>query len=46
MKIEFSPIGIIHSPYAEPAGVPIQGVFANGAVGTVEVFPEFRRGAY
>jgi tRNA-Thr(GGU) m(6)t(6)A37 methyltransferase TsaA len=44
MKIEFSPIGIIHSPYAEPAGVPIQGVFANGAVGTVEVFPEFAQG--
>lgn len=44
MKIEFSPIGIIHSPYAEPAGVPIQGVFANGSVGTVEVFPEFAEG--
>ncbi|MBN2106798.1 MAG: tRNA (N6-threonylcarbamoyladenosine(37)-N6)-methyltransferase TrmO [Deltaproteobacteria bacterium] len=44
MKIEFSPIGSIHSPYTEPAGVPIQGVFANGAVGTVEVFPEFSQG--
>jgi len=44
MKFEFSPIGIIHSPYAEPAGVPIQGVFANGSTGTVEVFPEFSEG--
>jgi len=44
MKIEFSPIGSIHSPYTEPAGVPIQGVFANGAVGTIEVFPEFSEG--
>ena len=44
MKIEFSPIGIIHSPYSEPAGVPIQGVFAKGATGTVEVFPELAEG--
>ena len=43
-KIEFSPIGIIHSPYAEPAGVPIQGVFAGGAEGTVEIMPEFAAG--
>jgi tRNA-Thr(GGU) m(6)t(6)A37 methyltransferase TsaA len=44
MKLAFAPIGIIHSPYAEPAGVPIQGVFADGAEGTVEVFPEFAAG--
>ncbi len=44
MKFEFSPIGIIHSPYTEPAGVPIQCVFANGVTGTVEVFPEFAEG--
>jgi tRNA (adenine37-N6)-methyltransferase len=44
MKIEFSPIGIIHSPYTDPAGVPIQCVFANGVTGTVEVFPEFAEG--
>ena len=44
MKFEFPPIGIIHSSYTEPAGVPIQGVFANGATGTVEVFPEFAEG--
>lgn len=44
MKLEFSSIGIIHSPYTEPAGAPIQGVFAHGATGTVEVFPEFAEG--
>jgi tRNA-Thr(GGU) m(6)t(6)A37 methyltransferase TsaA len=44
MKFDFSPIGIVHTPYAEPAGVPIQGVFADGSVGTVEVFPEFAAG--
>jgi tRNA-Thr(GGU) m(6)t(6)A37 methyltransferase TsaA len=44
MKFEFSPIGIIHSPYAEPVGVPIQGVYADGAIATVEVSPELREG--
>ncbi len=41
---EFTSIGIIRSPYAEPEGVPVQGVFADGAAGTVEVFPEFAAG--
>lgn len=44
MNIEFSPIGIIHSGWAEPVGVPIQGVYADGATGTVEVRAEFREG--
>ena len=44
MKFNFSPIGIIHSPYAEPVGIPIQGVFAGDATGAVEVFPEFNAG--
>ncbi|MBM4310957.1 MAG: tRNA (N6-threonylcarbamoyladenosine(37)-N6)-methyltransferase TrmO [Deltaproteobacteria bacterium] len=43
-KFDFAPIGIIHSPYAEPAGVPIQGVFAGGAEGTVELLPELAAG--
>jgi len=41
MQFDFKPIGTIHSPYAEPAGVPIQGVFADNAEGTVELLPEF-----
>jgi tRNA-Thr(GGU) m(6)t(6)A37 methyltransferase TsaA len=44
MKIDFTPIGIIHSPFREPEGVPIQSVFANGATGTVEVYPEYSAG--
>jgi tRNA-Thr(GGU) m(6)t(6)A37 methyltransferase TsaA len=44
MKIEFSPIGIIHSPYKEPNGTPIQGVFVKNTIGTVEVFPEYSEG--
>jgi len=44
MKVAFSSIGIIHSPYPDPAGVPIQSAFAKGVQGTVEVFPEFVEG--
>ena len=42
--ITFHAIGVVHSPWNEPAGVPIQGVHAEGARGTVEVYPEFSKG--
>jgi tRNA-Thr(GGU) m(6)t(6)A37 methyltransferase TsaA len=44
MKIEFRPIGIIHSPFAELEGMPVQPVGASGTEGTVELFPEYREG--
>jgi tRNA-Thr(GGU) m(6)t(6)A37 methyltransferase TsaA len=44
MTIAFSPIGIIHSPFTELAGMPIQPAGAAGIEGTVEVFEEFRPG--
>jgi tRNA (adenine37-N6)-methyltransferase len=44
MKIEFSPIGIIHSPYKESRGTPIQGAFAKNEKGTVEIFTEYAEG--
>ncbi len=44
MKIEYSPIGIIHSPYTEPEGMPIQPTGAKGISGTVEVFEAFTDG--
>jgi tRNA-Thr(GGU) m(6)t(6)A37 methyltransferase TsaA len=44
MKIEFSPIGIIHSPFTELEGMPIQPTGAAGIKGTVEVFKDFRQG--
>ena len=44
MKIEFTPIGIIHSPFKEPEGMPIQPPGAAGAKGTVEVLEDFRSG--
>jgi len=44
MKYEFFPIGIIYSAFADPAGVPIQGVYAGDSIGTVEVSAEFCEG--
>ena len=44
MKIEYAPIGIIHSPFTEPEGMPIQPAGATGVKGTVEVFQAFQRG--
>jgi len=44
MKIEYTPIGIIHSPFSELEGMPIQPTGAVGIKGTVEVFPAYRDG--
>jgi len=44
MKIEFKPIGIIHSPFTQPEGMPIQPSGATGVKGTVEIFEEYREG--
>jgi tRNA-Thr(GGU) m(6)t(6)A37 methyltransferase TsaA len=44
MKIEYRPIGVIHSPFAELEGMPIQPAGASGTQGTVELFPEYREG--
>jgi len=43
-EIKYTPIGIIHSPFKEPKGTPIQPEGARGVAGTVEVFPEFAGG--
>jgi len=42
LKIE--PIGVIETPFHEPAGTPIQPSRANGALGKVRVGPKFWRG--
>ena len=44
MKIEYHPIGIIHSPFTELSGMPIQPAGAAGVKGTVEVFPKYNDG--
>ena len=43
-KIVYKPIGIIHSPFKNPKGMPIQPTGAKGVAGTVEVFQEYCAG--
>jgi tRNA-Thr(GGU) m(6)t(6)A37 methyltransferase TsaA len=43
-EIQYRPIGIIHSPFKEPRGAPIQPKAAEGVKGTVELFDEFKEG--
>jgi len=40
----FSPIGTIHSPYPELAGMPIQPAGAKGVRGTIVIDEPFREG--
>ncbi|MCK4354133.1 MAG: tRNA (N6-threonylcarbamoyladenosine(37)-N6)-methyltransferase TrmO [Dehalococcoidia bacterium] len=42
--IKYKPIGLIHSPFKEPEGTPIQPAGAKGINGTVEIFPEYAEG--
>ena len=43
-EISYKPIGIIHSPYKEPKGSPIQAAAAKGVKGTIEVYSQFTDG--
>jgi tRNA-Thr(GGU) m(6)t(6)A37 methyltransferase TsaA len=43
-EIKIKPIGIIHTPYKEPKGIPIQGKFKKGARGTIRLFPKYQAG--
>ncbi|MFH1762128.1 MAG: tRNA (N6-threonylcarbamoyladenosine(37)-N6)-methyltransferase TrmO [bacterium] len=42
--IEYKAIGIIHSPFMEPKGTPIQPAAGKEIKGAVEVFPEYAEG--
>jgi len=42
--ISFAPIGVVHSPYTQIAGMPIQTVAAQGVAGTVELHPAYAAG--
>ncbi|MDZ7833830.1 MAG: tRNA (N6-threonylcarbamoyladenosine(37)-N6)-methyltransferase TrmO [Desulfobacterales bacterium] len=44
MTIQFEPIGVIHSPFKELEGMPIQPKGAAGVKGTVEVYEPYRQG--
>ena len=43
-EIKYDPIGILHSPYHEIEGMPIQPCAAMGVGGTVEIKPEYAGG--
>ncbi len=40
-EIGLKPIGIVHSPFREPKGAPIQPTAALDVEGTIEIFPEY-----
>ncbi len=44
MKIEYTPIGVIHTPFSDIKGMPIQPAGAAGVEGTVEIFEKYRDG--
>jgi len=43
-KITYNPIGIIHSPFKDIKGMPIQPAGAKGIAGTIEIKPEYVNG--
>jgi tRNA-Thr(GGU) m(6)t(6)A37 methyltransferase TsaA len=43
-EIKYKPIGVIHSPFKEPKGTPIQPAGAEGTGGIAEIFPEYAEG--
>ena len=43
-QIKYQPIGIIHSPFKEVAGMPIQSAGAKGIKGTIELNPVYAEG--
>jgi tRNA-Thr(GGU) m(6)t(6)A37 methyltransferase TsaA len=43
-EVKYKPIGVIHSPFKEPKGTPIQPAGAEGTNGIVEIFPEYAEG--
>lgn len=42
--VQFRPIGVIHSPFVETSGMPIQSAAAVGVPGTVELDPAYAEG--
>jgi tRNA-Thr(GGU) m(6)t(6)A37 methyltransferase TsaA len=43
-KVQYHSIGIVHSPFKDIKGMPIQPSGASGVQGTVELFPEYKVG--
>lgn len=43
-EVTYTPIGVIRTPHAAIAGMPVQNVGAAGVPGTIEVAPEYAAG--
>ena len=43
-EINVKPIGIVHSPFTDPVGTPIQPASARGIRGTITIEPEYAEG--
>lgn len=43
-SITYQPIGLIHTPFRNPKGTPIQPEGAGGAEGTAELYPQYAEG--
>jgi tRNA-Thr(GGU) m(6)t(6)A37 methyltransferase TsaA len=44
MSISFEPIGVVHSEFQEPRGVPVQGALEPETEALLELFPEYAEG--
>ena len=43
-SVTFRPIGVIRTPFADAAGMPVQAVAATGIPGTIELDPAYAEG--
>jgi len=43
-EIKLNPIGVVHSPFKEPSGVPKDSIDGMNYQGTVEIFPQYKDG--
>ena len=43
-EIKYKPIGVVHSPFKEPHGVPVQPARGKDIDAVIEVFPEYVEG--
>ncbi|MGI8854292.1 MAG: tRNA (N6-threonylcarbamoyladenosine(37)-N6)-methyltransferase TrmO [Thermomicrobiales bacterium] len=43
-EICYTPIGVIHTPWTEMAGTPLQSVAADGVAGSIDLLPAYAAG--
>lgn len=43
-RLVFEPIGVVHSPFIQAEGTPIQPSRADGTTGVVELYPRYAEG--